>query len=56
MRYAKIASRQNAKRKNIHDQIDKIVATSVTRLNDFWTLGNFLSLWQQLICSNLPHI
>ena len=21
----------------------------------FWTLGNFWSLWQQLICPNLPH-
>ena len=39
MRYAKIASRQNAKRKNIHDQIDKIVATSVPRLNDFLDFG-----------------
>ena len=29
--------------------------TSVTRLGDFWTLGNFLIIWQQLICPNLPH-
>ena len=21
----------------------------------FYTLGNFKSIWQQLICSNLPH-
>ena len=21
----------------------------------YWTLGNFLSLWQQLVCPNLPH-